>query len=113
MPALNRLLEVLGISSAPMEYASRQLSVQQHSPCVGVCALDQQTGWCLGCGRSMDEISRWATMAPVEQRACWDDIPRRLDLLSRPGAPPTVDRRRNRYLGDRRAGRGRRVPVWA
>ncbi|MEH6824606.1 MAG: DUF1289 domain-containing protein [Motiliproteus sp.] len=29
------------------------------SPCVGVCAMDQDTGWCFGCGRSDAEIKGW------------------------------------------------------
>ena len=33
-----------------------------NSPCVDVCAIDDDTGWCIGCGRSMNEIATWATM---------------------------------------------------
>ena len=29
------------------------------SPCVRVCAVDGQTGLCLGCGRSLQEIGGW------------------------------------------------------
>jgi hypothetical protein len=32
------------------------------SPCVKVCAIDAATGWCLGCGRSMDEIANWTAL---------------------------------------------------
>ena len=52
------------------------------SPCVGVCALDEQTGWCMGCGRSADEIAAWQTMNPDEQKACWDELEDRLGQLS-------------------------------
>ncbi len=52
------------------------------SPCVGVCALDEQTGWCMGCGRSADEIAAWQTMNPDEQKACWDELEARLGQLS-------------------------------
>ncbi len=31
------------------------------SPCVGICALDEQ-GLCEGCHRSASEISRWPQM---------------------------------------------------
>ena len=31
------------------------------SPCVGVCALDEQ-GLCEGCHRSVGEFARWAQM---------------------------------------------------
>jgi hypothetical protein len=33
-----------------------------NSPCVDVCAIDDDTGWCIGCGRSMHEIATWASM---------------------------------------------------
>jgi len=32
------------------------------SPCVKVCSIDATTGWCLGCGRSMEEIARWSSL---------------------------------------------------
>lgn len=52
------------------------------SPCIGVCTLDEQTGWCMGCGRSGDEIAAWQTMSPDEQNACWDELEDRLEQLS-------------------------------
>jgi predicted Fe-S protein YdhL (DUF1289 family) len=54
----------------------------QHSPCVGVCNLDDATGWCLGCGRSGDEIARWIAMTDLERLECWRDLPRRLEHLA-------------------------------
>ena len=38
------------------------------SPCVGVCRLDPRSGFCLGCQRSLDEISSWSRISPNEQR---------------------------------------------
>lgn len=32
------------------------------SPCIGVCWLNEQTGWCEGCWRSGDEIRDWMIM---------------------------------------------------
>ena len=29
------------------------------SPCIGVCSMDESTGLCLGCYRTMDEIQQW------------------------------------------------------
>jgi len=29
------------------------------SPCVGVCAMNAETGYCLGCYRNRDEIAGW------------------------------------------------------
>ncbi|WP_263145381.1 DUF1289 domain-containing protein [Pseudomonas sp. RIT-PI-AD] len=36
------------------------------SPCVHVCALDEQD-ICIGCQRSMDEITRWGRMDDAER----------------------------------------------
>lgn len=30
------------------------------SPCKNVCELDPNTGFCLGCSRSIDEITNWS-----------------------------------------------------
>jgi predicted Fe-S protein YdhL (DUF1289 family) len=38
------------------------------SPCVRDCRVDQVTGYCVGCFRTLREISRWARYTPAEQR---------------------------------------------
>ncbi|PZW68862.1 hypothetical protein F471_02171 [Pseudomonas sp. URMO17WK12:I1] len=37
------------------------------SPCVHVCALDEQD-ICIGCQRNVDEITRWSRMENDERR---------------------------------------------
>jgi predicted Fe-S protein YdhL (DUF1289 family) len=37
------------------------------SPCVKVCVLDRDTGWCLGCLRDLEEIAAWSTMDDAER----------------------------------------------
>lgn len=37
------------------------------SPCISVCQLDDRTGWCLGCYRTIDEIRDWIIMLPEER----------------------------------------------
>lgn len=32
------------------------------SPCNDVCQIDPATGWCRGCGRTLDEIAGWSTL---------------------------------------------------
>lgn len=32
------------------------------SPCIGVCSMDDLTGYCLGCYRTLDEIKQWWDM---------------------------------------------------
>ena len=40
------------------------------SPCTKVCTLDAR-GYCIGCGRTGEEIGRWLSMTPAQQ---WDLI---------------------------------------
>ena len=37
------------------------------SPCISVCQIDPETGNCLGCYRSRQEIARWPAMSRDEQ----------------------------------------------
>jgi len=38
------------------------------SPCINVCVLDAQRH-CMGCRRTLDEITRWSRMSAAEQWA--------------------------------------------
>ncbi|MDO9206364.1 DUF1289 domain-containing protein [Methylotenera sp.] len=38
------------------------------SPCVGVCAVDESSGLCQGCYRTIDEIKAWWDMGQTEQK---------------------------------------------
>jgi uncharacterized protein len=48
------------------------------TPCVKVCTLDARSGRCLGCGRTIDEITRWATMSASERSRVMGELPSRL-----------------------------------
>ncbi|MFT4025932.1 MAG: DUF1289 domain-containing protein [Novosphingobium sp.] len=39
------------------------------SPCTGVCRLDPQGEFCLGCKRTLDEIADWSMLGNAEKRA--------------------------------------------
>lgn len=39
------------------------------SPCNDVCKLDERTGWCLGCYRTLAEIGGWTSLADADRRA--------------------------------------------
>lgn len=51
------------------------------SPCTGLCKLDGATGWCLGCGRSGDEIATWGSSTATWRDRVWHQIPDRLNTL--------------------------------
>ncbi|MES0382979.1 MAG: DUF1289 domain-containing protein [Hyphomicrobium sp.] len=38
------------------------------TPCVNICDIDRESGLCMGCGRTIDEIAHWATMTNRERR---------------------------------------------
>ena len=42
------------------------------SPCINVCRMDDATGLCVGCTRTIDEIAAWSTMSDDEKRAVWN-----------------------------------------
>lgn len=39
------------------------------SPCVAICQMDEANRFCIGCGRSLDEIREWIIMTAEEKRA--------------------------------------------
>ena len=51
------------------------------SPCTRVCILDPGSGFCLGCGRSGEEIGGWSTATPLERRNVMAELPARLARL--------------------------------
>ena len=48
------------------------------TPCVKICTLDASMGLCLGCGRTVDEITRCATMSATERTQVMRELPSRL-----------------------------------
>ncbi len=47
------------------------------SPCIKICTLDARSGLCLGCGRTIDEIARWASMSEAERERIMAELPAR------------------------------------
>lgn len=54
----------------------------RHSPCIGICKLDDATGYCLGCARTGAEIGDWMAMSEAQRDAVWEKLPERLARLS-------------------------------
>ncbi|MGB3627410.1 MAG: DUF1289 domain-containing protein [Henriciella sp.] len=51
------------------------------TPCKKVCAVDGQTGLCLGCGRKLREIGAWTSFSDEERAAIMDELDTRMDRL--------------------------------
>jgi predicted Fe-S protein YdhL (DUF1289 family) len=54
------------------------------SPCISVCRVDAASGLCIGCARSMDEISHWAKLTESDRRKIMADLPQRFVLIRTP-----------------------------
>lgn len=39
------------------------------SPCIGVCSMDDLTGLCQGCYRTLDEIQQWWDLDAHQKKA--------------------------------------------
>jgi uncharacterized protein len=48
------------------------------TPCINVCVLDPLSALCIGCGRTGEEITAWATMSETERLAVMAGLDRRL-----------------------------------
>ncbi|ABS15076.1 MULTISPECIES: DUF1289 domain-containing protein [Brucella/Ochrobactrum group] len=51
------------------------------SPCILVCTIDTETGFCLGCARTLDEIARWSSMSAEERMAVWALLADRHEII--------------------------------
>ncbi|HVE54556.1 MAG TPA: DUF1289 domain-containing protein [Ramlibacter sp.] len=47
------------------------------SPCISVCRMDAETGWCEGCFRTLDEIAAWGLASDADKRAVWNQLVQR------------------------------------
>jgi predicted Fe-S protein YdhL (DUF1289 family) len=53
------------------------------TPCVKICVVDPETGFCIGCGRTRNEIGAWLGMTPETRRAVMTELPERVATLTR------------------------------
>lgn len=54
-----------------------------NSPCTGVCKLDSRRTCCLGCGRTVEEITEWSLATDTRRL----EILGRLNRLTKPDGP--------------------------
>ncbi len=51
------------------------------SPCINLCIMDQPSGWCSGCGRTIDEIAFWTSGSAPWRDEVMAALPERLAAL--------------------------------
>ncbi len=54
---------------------------EPQSPCKKVCVIHRETGLCVGCLRTAEEIAAWPAMAPEARRALMAELPGRVGRL--------------------------------
>lgn len=47
------------------------------SPCIGICQMDDASGYCVGCGRTIEEISGWGGASAAEKQETLEQLPNR------------------------------------
>jgi hypothetical protein len=57
----------------------RLLASGPPSPCISVCQIDNRTGFCIGCQRTIDEIRDWIISTPDQRNAILARIVQRKD----------------------------------
>ena len=51
------------------------------SPCIQICVLDAASGWCVGCGRTIEEIIAWGGLSEAARLEIMGGLPSRLEAL--------------------------------
>lgn len=69
------------------------------SPCVQLCVIEPVSRLCLGCFRTIDEITEWGRMGPVARRAVMDALPDRASAAQPQRRGGRAATRRNREAG--------------
>ncbi len=52
------------------------------SPCNDICRMHAGTGFCEGCGRTIDEIVTWGRLDDVAKTMIWARLPQRREELA-------------------------------
>ncbi|WP_421695919.1 DUF1289 domain-containing protein [Aestuariivirga sp.] len=61
--------------------APNQIAIE--TPCIKICVVDPETGFCIGCGRTRGEIGGWLGMSPEERRAVMGELGHRVEQLTK------------------------------
>jgi predicted Fe-S protein YdhL (DUF1289 family) len=72
-----------GLTPADLRLAAQAKRVLQSrdmppSPCISICRMSDDTTFCEGCWRSLDEIGDWVQRSADDKRAVWQRIGERL-----------------------------------
>ena len=52
------------------------------TPCIRVCVVDPETGFCIGCGRTRTEIGGWLGYSPAQRHEIVTGLAERVATLT-------------------------------
>jgi uncharacterized protein len=52
------------------------------TPCAKICIVDEPSGLCRGCGRSLAEIERWSAYSDSERARVIKELQQRLKVMN-------------------------------
>lgn len=52
------------------------------SPCNNICKIDEPSGYCMGCGRTMAEIGQWPNASSDQQQQILSLLPERMQAMA-------------------------------
>ena len=52
------------------------------TPCIKICVVDPETGFCIGCGRTRMEIGSWLGFSAEQRRTVMAELPERVQTLT-------------------------------
>ena len=76
-PLNTYLSDDVTIPTYTFDYATKAESHQVASPCISVCNINDDTGLCEGCFRTLDEIAVWSQMDNAARQEIWSRITQR------------------------------------
>ncbi len=52
------------------------------TPCIKVCVVDPESGFCIGCGRTRLEIGSWLGFSPAQRKDIMVELTERVETLT-------------------------------
>lgn len=78
-----RAMKLLAASARLVKESAENGEKTIASPCMAVCQMDESSGLCIGCLRTLDEIARWGQADAPAKLAVWERIGARVAALGK------------------------------
>jgi uncharacterized protein len=56
--------------------------MSMETPCIQTCVIDPVSGFCIGCGRTANEVGGWIGMSTGQRRDVMAGLPERLRMMT-------------------------------